>query len=538
MTSKKTSNLVLFLFLIVPILGYLLWPLQSDEFQIEWDVNLMEVKAQLLSNISQQTDTTSRPNIILILADDLGKYDISLYGHPIVRTPNIDRLAKSGARFEQGYVSASVCAPSRAGLLTGRYQHRFGFASQTQENYLDNRLQYYGMNAFIDSYPWKIKRMDKVPNAEAMAKQGLPPSEITIGDALKAKGYKTALIGKWHLGKNKGQTPCDFGFDYQYGFYASHSLFIPENTKGYVDQKNENDWTDQYIWEGQREGVHAVRRNCQIIQEDRYFTDAISEEAIQFINKNEQPYFMYLPFNAPHTPLQASEKDVAIYKEVKDPIKRIYYAMITSLDRAIGNILDEVERKGQTDNTLIFLLSDNGGATYTHTTDNDPLEGGKMTAFDGGLQIPFIMKWPEKVPANQAFDEPVISLDIFQTCLSAANITTPLNRKIDGLDLMNIVNGETESFTTRDLFWNSGDMTTVLDFPYKLIHMKERQQTMLYKIDTDPYEESNLVDQNKSMVQKLLIKQQNWHQELPKPMWPTMIEFIHEKDGEKYYFDN
>ena len=220
------------------------------------------------------------------------------------------------------------------------------------------------MNLFIDSYPWKIRKMDQVPDEEAMAKHGLPPSEISIGDALKASGYRTALIGKWHLGKNEGQTPCDFGFDYQYGFYASHSLFIPENTEGYVDQKNEDDWTDQYIWEGQRDGIHAVRRHCEIIEENRYFTDAIAKESIEFMNENDEPYFMYLPFSAPHTPLQASESDVNLYEEVEDPIKRTYYAMITSLDRAIGNILDEVERKGETENTLIFLLSDNGGATY------------------------------------------------------------------------------------------------------------------------------------------------------------------------------
>ena len=187
---------------------------------------------------------------------------------------------------------------------------------------------------------------------------------------------------------------------------------------------------------------------------------------------------------------------------------------------------------------MIFLLSDNGGATYTHTTDNDPLEGGKMTAFDGGLQIPFMMKWPGKVPADQSINEPVISLDVFQTCLRAANITTPLNRKLDGIDLIDISNKKSSVDNQRDLFWKSGDVTTVLDFPYKLIHNEDKEQTMLYNIGTDPYEKTNLVDQHQSIVQELRAKQLNWHNEMPQPMWPTLIEFIHEKDGEKYYFDN
>lgn len=331
---------------------------------------MLKEKNELLNKISVQADSTKPPNIILILADDLSKYDISLYGHPIVSTPHIDKLAHQGVLFEQGYVSASICAPSRAGLITGRYQNRFGFENQSQERYLVNRLQYYGMDLFIDSYPWKINKMTAVPNESARLRQGLPPTEISIAEALKARGYETALIGKWHLGSSQEQSPCAFGFDYQYGFYGSHSLFVPEKTEGYVDQKNDADWTDQYIWKGQRDGVHAVRRNCEIIQENRYFTEAVAQEAKQFMNGAEKPFFLYLPFSAPHTPLQAAQADVDIYAEVDDPIKRIYYAMITALDRAVGDILAELDRQGKTENTIIFFLSDNGGATYTHTTDN------------------------------------------------------------------------------------------------------------------------------------------------------------------------
>ena len=535
--SAKAALRVVLIFLI-PLIAYLLWPLKSDKFEIVWDENLINEKVEILNSIRDQKDGTESPNIILILADDLSKYDISLYNHPVVNTPNIDKLAKQGALFEQGYVSASICAPSRAGLITGRYQNRFGFENQSQERYLVNKLQYYGMDLFIDSYPWKINKMKAVPNEAARIKQGLPPSEITIAEALQAKGYKTALIGKWHLGSSQEQIPCEFGFDYQYGFYGSHSLFVPESTQGYVDQKNEKDWTDQYIWKGQRDGVHAVRRNCEIIKEGRYFTDAVAEESIQFIKETNDPFFLYLPFSAPHTPLQAADSDVALYAEVEDPIKRTYYAMIAALDRAVGNILDEVERQGKTENTLIFFLSDNGGATYTHTTDNGPLKGGKVTAFEGGTQVPFMMKWPGKISPNSVVHQPVTSLDIFQTCLSAAGISKAYNRKLDGLNLLNLITGEAEAFDKRDLFWRNGAVTTVLDYPYKLIYSENNDQSLMYKIDIDSSEKFNLITKKPVLFQQLRDKQKNWQEEMATPLWPPLITFYHKEDGEEYYFEN
>jgi arylsulfatase A-like enzyme len=536
---SKTTFIGSLIPLVVVSVGYLLWPLKSDEWAIDWDIQAISQKEQILNEIKVLDDSISKPNIILIVADDLGKYDFSLYGHPQVKTPNIDQIAKNGVRFEQAYVSASVCAPSRAGLLTGRYQHRFGFENQTQERYLKNRIEYHGMNLFVNSDPWEIRFMESVPDDEAMSKQGLPPSEITLAELLKQVGYSTALIGKWHLGKAEGQTPCDFGFDYQYGFYGSHSLFIPEGTEGYVDQKIEDDWTDKYIWKGQREGVYAIRRNCSIIDEPRYITDAIAEESIEFVQShNDGPFFLYLPFSAPHTPLQASKEDLALFAGEEDPVKRTYYAMIVALDRAIGKIMRSLQEQNEMGNTLIFFLSDNGGATYTHTTDNGPLKGGKITAFEGGLQVPFLMQWKGKIPSGQQQNTPVTSLDIFTTCAKAAGIKLPVVRKFDGTDLYALVDSTNHDYSKRTLHWKRGSIRCILDYPHKLIFDDSYGQEILYNLEEDPFEKFNIATGNPNLVSQLKSKQATWEQQMPDPLWPPLITFKHEDDDQIYYFDN
>jgi arylsulfatase A-like enzyme len=263
--------------------------------------------------------------------DDLGMADVSLYGEGDMSTPNIDRLGQQGVVFENAYVTSPVCAPSRAALITGRYQQRFGFEFTMHERYLRNRLEYLGFRYFVDSDPWEAKWTNKVPDEDNIHNQGLPLSEITIANVLKRQGYQTGVIGKWHLGWSEEKRPSAFGFDEQYGFFMSHSLYAPEGTDGMIDQKNEGDWTDPYIWGGQRIGPCAIYRNYVEIEETGYLTDRITDESIDFVNTHkEEPFFLWASYNVPHTPLQAPKEYVYKFLHIEDPIKRIYRAMISA----------------------------------------------------------------------------------------------------------------------------------------------------------------------------------------------------------------
>jgi len=523
----------------IPLLAYLFWPLESDEFAIVYDQAKIEEKQSFLSRGKKSGSKEPGPNIILLVADDLGQTDISLYGNELVQTPNIDRLGNEGVSFSSAYVTSSVCSPSRAGLLTGRYQHRFGFENQMQERYLRNKLEYLGMSWFINSDPWIINNMESVPREEDRIRQGLPPGEITIAEILKKEGYSTGLIGKWHLGQSEASNPCQFGFDYQYGFYGSHSLYAPEGTPGIVDTKIEGDWTDPFIWSGQRDGVHAMYRNCEEIQEPEYLTNRFGEEAINFILENQDnPFFLYVPFNAPHTPLQVPEEYHARFSHISDPVKRTYNAMIASLDDAVGNIVNTIDSLGLAENTLIFFISDNGGATYTLTTDNFPWKGGKITSFDGGFKVPFLIRWKGKIQPGTRYDQPVSSLDILATTSSAAELELPDDHTLDGIDLLPFLNGDRVDVPHQSLFWKRGAINTVLDGHWKLIFDNKFGQNLLYNLKNDPTENQNLAHKNPRKVEQLKKLHQNWVDQMPPPMWPPLITFRYQEGNSEYFFEN
>jgi len=423
----RQKYILLLLITGIVILGaYLLWPLSSSEFEIRWNKEKIALKENFLLYQPVNQHITDNQNIILIIVDDLGKTDVSLYGEGKVNTPNIDKLGSEGVVFDQAYVTSPVCSPSRAAIMTGRYPQRFGFTYQMHEFYLANRLQYFGFKYFLDSDPWLPHGLESVPDEQMARKQGLPPSEITLPELLKKEGYMTALIGKWHLGVHEQNTPCNFGFDYQYGFYASHSLYAMESDQDIVNVKIDEDFSDAYIWKGQRNGPHAIYRNCSLVEEKEYLTNAITRECKEFIQSHKDTtFFLIASYNAPHTPLQAPSAYVDQFQHVDDPVKRVYYAMIACLDDAIGELMNHLQALDLDKNTLIFLISDNGGATYTHTTDNSPLRGGKITDFEGGLNVPMIFKWGDRLPKGKMYSNPVSSMDIFATITSALDIDLP-----------------------------------------------------------------------------------------------------------------
>ncbi len=533
----------LFIWISVPLFAgilFLMWPLTSERYQIQWDQELIQEKQKFLQYHKVDHHNREKPNILLIIVDDLGKTDITLYGPGKVHTPHIDQLGKEGVVFDQAYVASPVCSPSRAAIFTGRYPQRFGFTYQMHDFYLTNRLMHYGYRMFIDSTPWEPRGIGQVPSREMAEKQGIPPYEITLPEFLKKEGYQTALVGKWHLGSHPRNTPCNFGFDYQYGFYASHSLYAYEDHPDVINQKISNDFSDKYIWTGQRNGPHAIYRNCEVIREEEYLTRAITRECREFIESNrDTTFFLVASYNAPHTPLQAPRDYVKQFQHVEDPVKRIYYAMIKYLDDEIGQLLATLQQFDLDKNTLIFFISDNGGATYTQTTDNAPLRGGKITDFEGGLNVPMIMKWAGHVPSGMHYPHPVMAMDIFGTITSVLDIDLPDDRKYDGINIMNYLQDVDQGdYPHPYLFWNRGNTKAIRSPDFKLILNIEFGDTLMFDMRLSNLEKENVFEDNRGLAKRILRQYKQWEESLPEPLWPPLIYYVHKEDGKEYYFDN
>jgi arylsulfatase A-like enzyme len=519
--------------------GFLHRSLYSDRFKIYFDEKLIEGKTAYLQSKTPPI-AKSRPNIILILADDLGATDLSLYGNKLVTTPNIDGIGKEGVTFTEGYISSPVCSPSRAGLLTGRYQQRFGHEFQPNHRYLKNMAEYYGFKMLPRFKPLTPIKEHEVPPTEERLRQGLPPSEITLAELLKKYDYNTAIIGKWHLGAADFAKPCARGFDYQYGFYEAFTLYAPTDAPDIVNKPLRRDYIDQHEWataEGRKGNCAILRNCCERQEENKYLTDKLTDEAITFIDKSKNaPFFLYLPYNAPHAPLQVPKKYYDQFSQIEDPVKRIYAAMIKNLDDQVGRLLAHVKEKGMTDNTIIIFLSDNGGAVYNGTTDNAPYRGGKLTNFEGGIRVPFMMKWPGKINAGSVYRQPVISLDIFATIASSLGITLPTDRKYDGVNLIPYVNGDIAQVPHDKLFWRSDFNKAIRKGDWKLIVNEYDNTNQLYNISTDSIESTNLYTTKKEVADELLKDLNDWEKEMIKPLWPRVVNYVYRDEKGKYIF--
>lgn len=514
----------------LPILGvlglatvYLLFPINTDDRLVKVDEILAEGKRDFLAKPDSNT-SHAKPNVIILLADDLGKYDISLYGGKATPpTPTIDSLAASGVTFTDGYVSAPICSPSRAGLLTGRYQQRFGHELQPSDRYPKNNFEYLAVKYILNTNDWHPNPKITYPSAKSIASQGLPQSEITFADLAKKQGYATGIIGKWHLGHTKGFTPLERGFDYHYGFYQAFSLFAHEDNPDIINHHH-TDFTDKTIWGNGRVGTGKIRRDTTIIDEKAFLTEKFAEEATAFIDKNKKkPFLLYLPFNAPHTPFQVRKKYYDRFANVKDENKRVYYAMISALDDAIAHILKKVKDEGLEENTLIVFASDNGGATYTHATTNAPLKGGKFSHFEGGINVPFALSWKGKIKAHTVYNQPVSTLDIFSTIASVIGAKLPSDRTYDGVDLVNKVNKNEEAH--KALFWRSGDAKAIRSGDWKLVVSAKNQRQWLYNLQKDKAESTDVSAQNPSKVKELSFALERWEKGLIKPLWPSLMNY-------------
>ena len=464
------------------------------------------------------------PNIIIILADDLGWNDISFYGGGLgngaVQTPNIDRIAAEGVHFSNGYAGNATCAPSRAALLTGRYPTRYGF------EFTPGPASAMSMMATFDSHREQLHPgyflEENLSDFPPFEEQGVPTTEILLPEILASKDYHSILLGKWHLGESEGYTPNDRGFDEFLGFLAGAAMFAEYDDPTMIKSIQEFDGIDQFLWPNL---TFAVRYNKeQRFKPDEYMTDYLSHQAVRAIEANkDRPFFMYLSYNAPHTPLHAMKSDYDSLSMIESHTERVYGAMMLSLDRGIGKVIDAGEAAGIGDNTLIIFSSDNGGADYVGLPNlNAPYRGWKMTFFEGGTHVPFFMRWPNRIEAGTEYQRPVTHIDIFSTIAAAANVNLPTDREIDGVDLLPFVTGERSEDPHEAIFWRTGTYRAVRSGDWKLQLSDPDETPFLYNLADDPTEQNNLATTSPMELKRLknLIQEgmSNWQPPLRPPL--------------------
>ena len=463
--------------------------------------------------------TKRPPNIILIVADDLGWNDISLNGGGvaggIVKTPNIDALARQGLNFTTAYAANATCSPSRAAMMTGRYPTRFGFEFTAVPTAFAENLAHGGGLGPLKAIFHKELITDDIPDYPDM---GVPPSEITIAEAVKAAGYHTIHIGKWHLGEAPRLQPNAQGFDESLAILAGGAKFLPDDDPDTVNAKLPWDPIDRFIWANLR---HAVTFNGgKRFHPQGHMTDYFAAEAEKAIEANKnRPFFMYLAFNAPHTPLQATREDYDRLPQIKDHKTRVYGAMIAQLDRRIGDVMAKLKQAGIDDNTLVIFTSDNGGAWYTGIPHlNAPYRGWKATFFEGGIRTPFFMRWPGHIAPGSARADVTGHIDIYSTIAAAAGAKVPTDRIVDS---QNILAGPAHR---QAMYWRSGDYRVVRAGDWKLQVTKRPEKVRLYNLAVDPTEQHDVSAQEPQRVAQLRAMIEAQNKGMAKPIWPGLIE--------------
>ncbi len=422
-----------------------------------------------------------KPNVVILLADDLGYADVGFQGCKDVPTPHIDSLARNGVRCSNGYVSGPYCSPTRAGLLTGRYQQRFGHEFN--------------------------------PGGSGRKDVGLPLGETTIADRLRTAGYATGLVGKWHLGFAAKFHPLKRGFGEFFGFLGGAHPYVPGRGA-------------------------PIYRGAEVVTENAYLTDAFAREAVAFIDRHKtEPFFLYLAFNAVHTPMQATEARLKKYASITDERRRTYAGMLDPMDEAIGKVLDKLRAEKLEEDTLIFFFSDNGGPTMRGTTingsRNTPLRGSKRTTLEGGIRVPFVVQWKGKLPAGKVYDKPVIQLDVLPTALASAGVTAKPGWKLDGVDLLPYLSGKDAGTPHETLYWRLGGQMACRQGDWKLVRYdpvadevpgKRAKKpgpahTKLYNLARDQGETIDLAAKEPKKLRELEAVWKKWSGEMARPLW-------------------
>jgi len=464
------------------------------------------------------------PNVVVILADDLGWNDLSFQGGGVgggrVKTPRIDSIARDGVSFTAGYAANATCAPSRAAILTGRHPTRSGF------EFTPAGVAFMRAFAFItrNQEPPPIYHRDVANGYPAREVQGLPAGEITLAELLRERGYRTLHLGKWHLGEAPPFRPEAQGFDESLGFYAGGSLYLPEDDARGVSSKQDFDPIDRFLWANL---PFMVRKNgSEPFRPAAHMTDYLADEAVRAIEANRnRPFFLYLAFNAPHTPLQALRSDYDALAGIENHTERVYGAMVLGLDRAVGRVLDALRERGLEENTVVFFTSDNGGADYVGLPDlNSPYRGWKMTFFEGGVHVPYFLRWPKALPKGAVNAAPVGHVDVFATAAAAAGAPLPGDRAIDGVDLVPFVTGARAGLPHEALFWRSGHYRVVRAGDWKLQLSERPAKAWLFDLAADPTERVNLAESQPERVAALRALLDSHDATQSPPLWPSLLE--------------
>ncbi len=455
----------------------------------------------------------TKPNIVIFLADDLGYGELGCQGNSEIPTPHIDSIAAKGVRFTNGYVTAPFCSASRAGLITGRYQTRFGYEF--------NPIGYH----------------NELPGL------GLPREEETLAERLRQAGYVSGLIGKWHLGGHAEFQPFHHGFDFFFGFTHEGHYFVPPPWSGVTT------WLRRSVLPGGGRGRfttadgriiysthmngtepaydanNPIMRGGQPVVEEAYLTDAFTREAVDFIGRNrDRPFFLLVAYNAVHSPMQGTDPYMKKFASIQDIHRRIFAAMLSNMDDSVGSVLAKLRREQLEQNTLIFFLSDNGGPTRELTSNNHPLRDGKGSVYEGGLRVPFMLQWPAQLAMGLIYEQPVISLDIFATATAAAKAPPAIRagHKIDGIDLLPYLKSNIKAVPHEKLFWRQDRRAALRMGDWKLLKNPRRGQKsewQLYNLVTDIAEQNNLVTMNKAKREELLSVWRELNSEMDDPFW-------------------
>ncbi|MDB4380942.1 sulfatase [bacterium] len=452
-----------------------------------------------------------RPNIIVFFADDLGYGELGCQGNSEIPTPYIDSIAESGVRFTAGYVAGPNCSPSRAGLLTGRTPTRFGY----EFNPIGARNEEPGI--------------------------GLPSKEVTIAETLQDAGYTTGLIGKWHQGGGAEYHPFRHGFDEFFGFTHEGHYFVPPPWKGVTTMLRRKSLPDgsKGRWEGEKRLIYSTHmksaepdydannpivRGGQPVVESEYLTDAFTREAVDFIDRHDdKPFFLYLAYNAVHSPLQGADKYMKKFAHIEDVHRRIFAAMLANMDDSVGAVMNQLRKSGLEENTLVFFLSDNGGPTRELTSSNLPLRGEKGQMYEGAIRVPYMVQWKGKIPAGEVYHQPVSSFDIYATAVAnSAGGTVP--EQVEGVDLLPFLKGEDQGRPHETLYWRQGGKAAMRHGDWKIVRMGKRLQAgrakwELYDLSKDISEQTNLAGVHPEILAELISRWNEMNSEMVDPLF-------------------